>query len=269
MNRRTAISFAIPSAWALMSLGTLPTLAQAGNSMPLSTAINRAGKMRAMSQRMSKAYVQATLNILPERARDTMLITQTMVTQGLAELAAGSPPAEVLPLLKALTRQSEALFGLTTGTVRADAVADVVRSADSMLEEAERVTRAYEKSSTQSSARLVNVAGRQRMLSQRAARAYFMLANGKPQPDVRKQLDAARKDFADGLDYLQASPISTTHIRNELELAKGQWMFFDVALKKPASTDSMQTVATTSERMYEVMDNLTGLYDAVVRDLFT
>lgn len=268
MNRRIAISFAIPSAWALASLGALPALAQTSTNLPVSTAINRAGKMRAMSQRMSKAYVQATLNVLPERARDTMLVTQTIVTQGLKELSAGSPPADVLPLLNTLTRQGDALFSLTAGPVRSEAVADVVRHADAMLEDAERLTRAYEKSSTHQSARLVNAAGRQRMLSQRAARAYFMLASGKPQPDVRQQLDAARKGFAEGLDYLQASAVSTAHIRQELELAKGQWLFFEAALKRPAGPDSLHTIATTSERMYEVMDNLTGLYDTVVRDLF-
>lgn len=268
MNRRIAISYAIPSAWALASLGGLPALAQTSTALPLSTAINRAGKMRAMSQRMSKAYVQATLNVLPERARDTMLATQTMVTQGLKELSAGAPPADVLPLLNTLSRQGEALFSLTAGTVRTEAVADVVRHADAMLEDAERVTRAYEKANTHPSARLVNTAGRQRMLCQRAARAYFMLANGKPQPEMRQQLDAARKGFAEGLDYLQASAVSTAHIRQELELAKGQWLFFESALKRPASTDTLQTIATTSERMYDAMDNLTGLYDAVVRDLF-
>lgn len=268
MKRRTAICFAIPSAWALLSLSSLPALGQTGTRLPLGTAINRAGKMRAMSQRVSKAYVQASLNILPERARDIMLTTRTMVTQGLGELSAGSPPADVQPLLHTLTKQSEALFSLMAGPVRADGVADVVRSADAMLEAAEQVTRAYEKSSTQNSARVVNVAGRQRMLSQRAARAYFMLANGQAQPDMRKQLDVARKDFADGLTFLQASAVSTASIRNELELAKGQWVFFDQALQKPPGTESLQTIATTSERVYEVMDNLTSLYDSAVRELF-
>ena len=35
-------------------------LAQTRTALPLSAAINRAGKIRALSQRSSKAYVQAT-----------------------------------------------------------------------------------------------------------------------------------------------------------------------------------------------------------------
>ncbi len=95
-----------------------------------------------------------------------------------------------------------------------------------------------------------------------------ILFAGQAQPDMRKQLDAARKDFADGLTFLQASAVSTASIRNELELAKGQWVFFDQALQKPPGTESLQTIATTSERVYEVMDNLTSLYDSAVRELF-
>jgi len=46
------------------------------------------------------------------------------------------------------------------------------------------------------------------------------------------------------------------------------WVFFDQALQKPPGTESLQTIATTSERVYEVMDNLTSLYDSAVRELF-
>ena len=74
------------------------------------------------------------------------------------------------------------------GPVRADGVADVVRSADAMLEAAEQVTRAYEKVIHPELGPVVNVAGRQRMLSQRAARAYFMLANGRPSPTCANSL---------------------------------------------------------------------------------
>jgi hypothetical protein len=45
----------------------LPLLAQGRPA--LSTAINRAGRMRALSQRMSKAYAQGALGVMPERAQ--------------------------------------------------------------------------------------------------------------------------------------------------------------------------------------------------------
>lgn len=269
MNRRTAISFAIPSAWALMNLLATPAGAQTAPRLPVATAINRAGRMRALSQRASKAYVQGALGVLSDRARDIGQTTQSLVTASLNELNRGAPSADIVPLLKTLEQRSQALLTLTSQEPRVESVGEVARLADAMLASAEALTQGYEKTATQGAARVVNVAGRQRMLSQRAARAYFLLGAGQSGKDVQSQLDETRKAFVDSLAVLQGSPVSTPHIRNELELAKAQWVFFDTALQKAPTPGTMQVVATTSERVYEVMDNLTALYDQTVRELFS
>ncbi len=44
-------------------------------------------------------------------------------------------------------------------------------------------------------------------------------------------------------------------------------MFFDAALKRAPDMRGLEDVATTSERLLEVMDELTGLYEAALRDV--
>jgi hypothetical protein len=236
-----------------------------GKTIPLSQAINRSGKMRALSQRLSKAYVQVALGVLPDRARDIQTSSQQLLMTSLNELGGSAVNNDVRKLLQNLDKDVQGLIDVSGGP-RKDTL-EVARSADTVLEGADKLTKAFEQQSQQGNARIVNVAGRQRMLSQRAARAYFLMAAGHDTPAIRTQMANARNEFSQGLASLQSAAISTPAIRNELELARTQWLFYENSLSKAANPDSLQTVATTSERVFEVMDNLTSLYDAALRDL--
>lgn len=238
-------------------------------ALPLGAAINRSGRLRALSQRVAKLHVQSTLGVLPDRTGDLMRQCRQLIDSSLGELGRQPLNADTRALMPRLQGHAERLLVLTAGTGAPPRTDDVVRAADDMLKSADELTSAFEKQASQSGARVVNVAGRQRMLSQRAARAHFLqAAGGTAAAGQAQQLEAARREFDEGLAYLANASLSTPAIRQQLELARGQWLFFDQALRKPSQGDALQTVATTSERMYEVMDQLTGLYEQAVQELY-
>jgi len=139
--------------------------------------------------------------------------------------------------------------------------------ADKATDNANKLTLAIEASASQPSAKLINLAGRQRMLSQRLAKNYFLNIAGVESKTSREQLVGDRADFKQALTTLNAAPISTSSIRNELQLAQSQWIFFEAALDQKSSMESMRNLATTSERLLEVNNNLTVLYEAALKDL--
>ena len=77
--------------------------------------------------------------------------------------------------------------------------------------------------------------------------------------------DAA--EFRLAMVNLAAAPISTPAIRNELALGDSQWLFFDAALQRKPDERGLETVGTASERLLEVTDRLTGLYDAALKEV--
>ena len=74
-------------------------------------------------------------------------------------------------------------------------------------------------------------------------------------------------EFKQALVVLAAAPLSTPGIRDELALGASQWVFLDAALQRKPDARGLDAVATTSERLLEVMDKLTGLYDSALKDV--
>lgn len=232
----------------------------------LSTAINRAGRLRALSQRIAKVYAQAVLGVLPERSPELMATAHRLVKSSLTDLGRAGLPAEVITLLDVCSADAERLFGLVAGAPAANRLGEANKAADQMLASADRLTGAIE-SRGKAAAKIINMAGRQRMLSQRMAKAYMFMEAGQEMVAMRRQLDSARSEFALAMDTLEAAPVSTAAIKQDLALARTQWMFYQSALDGKDKVNARRDVATTSERILEVMDNLTGLYDSALKEL--
>jgi hypothetical protein len=95
------------------------------------------------------------------------------------------------------------------------------------------------------------------------AKFYQALNWGVAPASGAAEMDKARKEFLEGLKELESAPSNTQAIKDELALGRQQWIFFENALfnragdKKAAALN----VATTSERILEVMNNATGMYE--------
>lgn len=264
-------SVALPSRRAmvqgLFGLALLPSARSANAPLSLPTAINRTARFRALSQRTAKAYCQSYLNVLPEQAKAVLGTAQKLFDSGFADLARANLSSDLVKQVLAVQIQVNALRDLVARSPSKEQVGLVNAQADNVLTLADGTTQALEGLSKNASLKLVNLAGRQRMLSQRLAKNYFLLAANFNQSVIRDQLKADANAFKQALATLKAAPISTVAIRNELDLGQSQWVFFESAISRRPDTDGLGAVATTSERLLEVMNNLTGYYDDALRDI--
>ena len=230
----------------------------------LNEAINKAGRMRMLSQRMTKAYCQFGQSILPEQSRRILDLSMKLYQEHLDDLKAYAPSADIQATyaeLETIWRKYRQLLISAPNLNDARVIAQINEDA---LRVAHLGTTQLELLSTSSVGRLVNISGRQRMLSQRMAKFYMMRRWGIGGASLESEAQLAKREFLSALDALERAPENSAKIKGELELARTQWLFFDQALQQEKSGDKDAThaanVATTSERILEVMDRATNLY---------
>jgi hypothetical protein len=264
--RRRALAMALlPGGWLL---GPRHARAQIPD---LNEAINKAGRQRMLSQRMSLAWLAIGQGIDTARAQRVLDESMALFERQLAELKAFAPNAEIRATYATLGpvwgEYKAALTGNPPGQAGGPAV---VALGSRVLAVAHQGTVQLEKHSGKSVGRLVNMAGRQRMLSQLLAKLYFM--QGWTPESATQDLETARTEFVAALKTLREAPEATPAIRQELVLAEQQWLFFDNALKRRESPQNpahdpghnparyATDVFRSSDNILQVMERVTGLY---------
>ncbi|HSV52408.1 MAG TPA: type IV pili methyl-accepting chemotaxis transducer N-terminal domain-containing protein [Burkholderiaceae bacterium] len=258
MQRRVAIGW----------MGSLALLA-AGNSFAqvadLNDAINKAGRQRMLSQRMAKAYLAVGQRVVTQRGQDILGASMALFDRQLAELKAFAPTPEV----KGTYGQLEVVWSdykavlVGQAPVRESAPA-LIELDGKVLALANKGTLQLEQLSGKPVGRLVNIAGRQRMLSQRVAKFYLAQAWKASVPNAQMELDKARAEFVAALEVLANAPEASVQIKQEIELARNQWVFYEAALAQrgadTAASERSTNVFLSSENILSVMDKVTGLY---------
>ncbi|MDP2879969.1 MAG: type IV pili methyl-accepting chemotaxis transducer N-terminal domain-containing protein [Azonexus sp.] len=244
-----------------LSLAGNDALAQISD---INSAINKAGRQRMLSQRMAKAYFQIGQQIDVDRSRKILDGSIAVFDRQLVELKNYAPTPEIkdtyLKLEKSWLAYKDVLVGATPSPENGRRVLAI---SEEVLELAHQATVQLEKKSGSNAGRLVNVSGRQRMLSQRMAKYYQAASWGIADSGAGANLGKARKDFTEALQELAGAPANTGLINDSLGLVKQQWIFFEGALDQKTGGDkrAQLAVATTSERILEEMEGVVGLYE--------
>lgn len=232
----------------------------------LADAINKAGRQRMLSQRMGKAWL-ALVHKAEGRIAGTVLDkSMALFDRQLVELKAFAPSPEIRETYTALEAAWSDYKGALVGAAPSKAGAAAVLKADArVLALAHQGTVQYEAAMGRPVGKLVNVAGRQRMLSQRMAKFYYAATLPVDTATAVAEIGKARTEFLAAMTTLREAPEATSRIRDELSLADGQWFFFDQALQRvqsgaAATAKPLSDVFVTSENLLSVMDRVTNLY---------
>lgn len=230
------------------------------------SSINIAGEQRMLSQRVSKLYNQIGLNILPGPAVGQITIASVQFEsnqEALRTIVAGSENA--FNAYKKLADEWLKLKKAMSVAISRDAAEALARQSEATLAAAEHLTSIIEAENKSDTSRVVNLAGRQRMLSQRVAANYLLRSWGVESSAVRQNLDGSVKDFSAGLEKLLARQENSDEIRLELEEVAQQWEWLRASLSVDGAGAYRLIVAESADGILAATDRITRLYEQQAR----
>lgn len=241
----------------------VPGPAEASAELNLVSAINKAGRQRMLSQRIVKSYAAIGLDIRPEESRRQLNEAANEFDRNLDELKVFFVPT---PAIRTALTDLESLWlpfrETALGRVVKTATPDLLAQDAKVLAAAEKVVRLYENYSGYSLGRLVNTAGRQRMLTQRMAKYHLLKAWGVDTPESAAEIGKARGEFEAALWELEIAPQNNYEINRELEHAVNEWRWFSSALEQEGDLRAyLLVVNDAGESLLSSMDFLTSLYE--------
>jgi len=209
--------------------------------------INRSGKQRMLTQRMTKLALLISLNINKEAKQKSLMKFANMYNDTLNEFKKGNGDfdfsiednkkieKQIAVVEKVWKDFLDNIKIVSSGKDKDDkALNYIIDNNEKLLKESNLLVSLYEKSNTSQNymekamVKIVNVAGRQRMLTQKMTKEKLLCIKGKKENS--KELTKTMKLFDDSLNSLingnpeeKISKPSNPKIKNQLMVVKKLW----------------------------------------------
>ena len=249
-----------------MALATTPSLAPAEvipitlTQMASASAVNMAGRQRMLLQRMVKASLMLGQGIAADNARTLLQASIKQFESQLATLKTFQPT----PMVRSAIVNVETVWPkckalLTATPSKAGAVA-LYDASEALQQAAHSVTLAYQDVSSTPLEHVVNLAGRQRMLSQRMAKFFFYRTWELNDAPADMELNLSRAHFTAVLIQIESSPLASAQTKAGVTRVRREWEPYQQALfasREPAMMrKNAVRVAVLSERVLASTEEL-------------
>lgn len=235
---------------------------------PFCDAINKAGRQRALSQRMAKSWLMLERGVMSRRARLILRQSIDMFDRQMTELSAVESNAECHAACTGLMKVWQPYRELLDSEPDPKSAQELFSINEDVLAAAQHLTLSFEKADDTQQGEMVNLAGRERMLSQRAAKLFMFRNLGIQESRCQLELQRTQEEFSATLTELSSATQSQPKIKNELDKVAQHWHALQSAMTS-SSEESFSPVArkvfTTSENLLQRMDAAVNLYAELPR----
>ncbi|HEB95454.1 MAG TPA: hypothetical protein ENI96_03345 [Sedimenticola thiotaurini] len=256
MNYRTLFSL-LP----LLIIALLPI--PPASAAPITTmgeAINQAGRQRMLTQRIVKSYCQMGQDVRYLVAAEDLTAAIALFEQQLENLKRYVDDGEILRTLDRVEALWQPVKQIATDDVSRDQAESLRALAETLLASAHKVVLQLERKSGSSQGHLVNIAGRQRMLTQRMGSLYLLRSWGFDNPRYRADYEQAMREFDSALQELMSAPENTPEINRELKKVAQNWAMYKLGNRTGEGRYVPTLVVRMLDKMLVQMNRITGMY---------
>ena len=222
-------------------------------------SVNRAGQLRMLSQRLVKLYALMCAGVTPEVTANLCRDSIEQIEANLAILGRTLSKPTFGDLIEAVLAPWGQLKAALAAAPAVARLAVIDALAERLLTQAEALTKTLETAGFAAALHVINVSGRQRMLTQRLAKLAIVASLA---PGVSgKGMEATQQAFVDGLAYLSKIPLTSPEIRAALDAAMSDWTLYRPALSQAGKPDARLEIANLSETLLMRFETLTDLYE--------
>lgn len=227
----------------------------------LSEAVDVAGKQRMYTQRMLKDYAMIGLqNKFGNPQEDLKQIVHNFEDHLDALIAFNKEPktAKSLQKVKKMWAPIKQALAETPSKEKAGKMQEDL---EALLKQSNEAVGLFARQTGKESGEIINISGRQRMLSQRMASLYMLKVWGINDPEFKEKMSQSMKLFKDSLNRLQHSSMNTPKITELLQKAQRAFSFFEI-MNRSESKFIPALIYKKSNEILKNMNTATGLYAA-------
>ncbi len=232
-------------------------------------AIDMSGRQRMLSQRIAQSYLQIGLQPEGAKAPKQLLRCIEEFDRNLQELKDFIPGLSLESDLRAVETLWSQYRVVAEGTVSQNNAALLLDQSNKVLAAAHTYVGKLQVLSGTKNAELINIAGRQRMLSQRIAKNFLAKHWGVTAEDSSDAFYEDLAEYENVLGYLADSEINTPEINTQLAKVKGQFKYsskgFDGVLNL-SNKRLIYVVTGSTDSMLSGMNKVTGMYAELLTD---
>ncbi|MEA3433962.1 MAG: type IV pili methyl-accepting chemotaxis transducer N-terminal domain-containing protein [Campylobacterota bacterium] len=225
----------------------------------LSQAVDVAGKQRMFTQRMLKDYAMVGLgNSFGNPGEDLKKIMGSFDNHLASLRKFNTDPATEESLAKVRVLWDPIQLALNEAPSK-EKVGKMQEDLEALLKQSNEAVGLFAKQTGKASGEIINISGRQRMLSQRMASLYMLKVWGVDDPQFKEKMNKAMDLFRTSAEKLLSYEKNTPEIEALLKKAKKSFMFFEI-MNKSSSRFTPTLIYEKSNKILKDMNTVTGLY---------